>query len=91
MDSLVPYLLQHFLLTGDEAYHLCNMMYSPGEKAQMLIGFLKRKGDESLQRVLCCLNLAHEHMGHKTVADRLKQVMQANGVECADFCSDCRR
>ena len=92
MDTLLPYLLQHSLLTRDEEYHLRNIIYSFSEKAQMLLSYLKSKGDDSLQRLLCCLNLAHEHLGHKIVADRLKQVMQANGVRCTDFCSaNCQR
>ena len=39
-------------------------------------------------KVLCCLNLAHEHMGHKDIAEKLRQTMQANGIGCDDFYSD---
>ena len=54
------------------------------------MSYLKHKGPESLQKFLCCLNLAHEHMGHKGIADKLKRAMQANGIYCDDFCcSEC--
>ena len=89
MDTLLPYLQQHFLVTRDEEEHLSSMMHSSREKARMLLSYLKSKGDDSLQKVLCCLNLAHEHIGHKTVADRLKQVMESIGLKCAGFCSNC--
>jgi len=65
-------------------------MYSPGQKAQILISYLKQKGVESLQKLLCSLNLAHEHNGHKGIADKLKQKMRSNGFDCNNFCShDC--
>ena len=88
MDALLPYLQQHHLVTRNEEHHLSSKNHSFIEKAQMLLGYLKTKGDESLQRILCCLNLAHEHIGHKGVADKLKQVLKANNIKCADFCSD---
>ena len=36
----------------------------------MLLGYLKHKGDESLQMFLCSLNLEREHKGHKDLASR---------------------
>ena len=91
MDTLLPYLLSHHLLTSDEEYHLKHTIYSPNEKAQMLSSYLERKGSGSLQQFLCCLNSAHEHTGHKEVADKLKQTMQISGIVCDDFCSDCKQ
>ena len=88
MVTLLPYLLQHHLVTRNEEHHLSILLHSPSEKAQLLLGYLKTKGDERLQRVLCCLNLAHDHIGHKEVADKLKQIMKDHNIRCADFCSD---
>ena len=91
MESLLPFLQQHQLLTRDEIHHLSSMLYSSSEKAQKLLGYLKTKGGDSLQRVLCCLKLAHEHTGHKEVADKLKQLMQDCSIKCTDFCTNCRQ
>ena len=91
MDTLLPYLQAHQLVTRDEEHHLSSMMHSSSKKGQMLLGYLKTKGHESLQRILCCLNSAHEHIGHKGVADKLKQIMEAENIKCADFCSDHRK
>ena len=89
METLLPYLQQHHLATRDEEYYLTTMLYSSVKKSQMLLGYLKHKGRESLQKFLCSLNLAHEHIAHKGIADKLKKAMQANGISCDDFCSDC--
>ena len=88
VNDLLPYLLQHQLLNRNEEEHLVQFIHTSIEKAQMLLGYLKRKGADSLQKFLCCLNLAHEHTGHKEVADKLKQLMEANGINCTNFCSD---
>ena len=88
MDTLLPYLQKHLLVTRDEEYCLSSIMYCSSKKAQMLLGYLKTKKDGSLQLILCCLNSAHEHIGHKEVADTLKQIMEAKNIKCADFCSD---
>ena len=88
--TLLPYLIQHHLVTHDEEYHLSGMVYSPVEKSQLLLGYLRQKGPGSLQMFLCCLNLVHEHRGHKDIAEKLKQRMQANGIDCNDFCDYCR-
>ena len=88
MATLLPYLLQHHLVTRDEEHHLSGMLYSSVVKSQMLLSYLRCKGCGSLQKFLCCLNLAHEHMGHKDIAEKLRQTMQANGIGCNDFCSD---
>ena len=92
MDDLLPFLQKHCLLTSDEEFHLGHIMHSSGKKAQMLISYLKKKGDGSLQKFLCCLNSAHKHSGHKGIADKLKQIMQSKGLNCNNFCSpDCEQ
>ena len=89
IETLLPYLQQHLLVTRHEEHHLTSNMYSPDEKSQMLLGYLKHKGCESLQKFLCSLNLAHDHIGHEGIADKLKKAMQASGIDCDDLCSDC--
>ena len=88
IDVLLPYLQKHHLLTGEEEHHLSNRMYSSVERAQLLLNYLKQKGDRSLQKFLCSLNLANEHVGHKWIADKLDQTMRANGINCNKFCSE---
>ena len=88
MESLVPFLQKHDLVTSDEEYHLLNIIYSPTGRAQMLLGYLKHKGDGCLQKFLCCLKSADEHMGHKELAEKLKRIMQSSDIDCDNFCSD---
>ena len=92
MESLLLHLLQHHLITSDEEYHLSSKIYSPQEKSQKLVRYLKSKGPESLQKFLCSLNLAHDHKQIadklKQIADKLKQKMQDSGTDCDDFCSE---
>ena len=91
MDSLLPFLQQHQLVTRIEIHHLSCMLYSSSEKAQKLLSYLKTKGADTLQRVLCCLNMENEHTGHRVVADKLKQLMQDCSIKYTDFCSNCRQ
>ena len=92
MEILLPYLQSHHLVTQDDQYHLSSAMYSPHKKSQMLLNCLKHNGNHNLHKFLCCLNLAHEHSGHKGIADKLKQKLKVNDVDCHDVCSDdCRK
>ena len=88
LEALLPYLQHHHLLTDNEESYLSNMLYSSTERAQMLLSYLKHKGDGSLQMFLCSLNLEYEHKGHKELAEKLKRYMQTTGIYCTDFCSD---
>ena len=88
LEALLPYLQQHHLLTDNEQSYLSNTLYSSTDRAQMLLRYLKHKGDGSLQMFLCSLNLEHEHKGHKDLAKKLKGHMQTTGIHCTDFCSD---
>ena len=54
----------------------------------MLLSYLMNEGDGSLQMFLSGLNSAHEHKGHKELADKLKRHIQTTGIYCTDFCSD---
>ena len=92
MATLLPYLQQHQLLTRDQEHYLSSEAHSEGNKALNLLSYLKFKGTGSLQKFLCSLNLACEHKGHKEIADKLKQEMQENDINCDDFCSPkCKR
>ena len=88
MVSLLSFLQQHHLVTSDEEHHLITEVHSGVKKAQLLLSYLKRKGDDSLQKILCCLNLADEHSGHKQIAVKLKKLMEDNNIKCADFCAE---
>ena len=88
MNTLLPYLQEHRLVTLDEEHHLSGTMHSSVVKSQLLLSYLKHKGCGGLQKFLCCLNLAHEHTGHEDIAEKLKEAMQTNGIDCNDFCSD---
>ena len=91
MEVLLPFLQQHQLVTTDEESYLSNMLYSSRQKARWLLSYIKHKGDGTLQLLLCSLHLAHEHKGHKELADKLKRHMRTTGISCTEFCSDdCR-
>ena len=68
-------------------------MHTSNENALKLVRILKRKGSGTLQKLLCCLNLACEHTGHKEIAEKLKQEMEAKGIDFDDYCSyyDCKQ
>ena len=90
---MLPSLLKHELLTSDEENDISNKLRTSNENAQKLVRILRRKGSETLQKLLCCLNLACEHTGHKEIAEKLKQEMEAKGIiDCDKFCSyyDCK-
>ena len=89
MDNLLPYLLLHNLVNCDEEHDLSSILHSSAKKSKMLLEYLKDKEQGSLQKFLCSLNSAHDHTGHKGIADKLKQTMQANGIDCDNFCLDC--
>ena len=81
-DSLSPYLLQYNLISPDEHHNLTNQLYPPGKRADFLLSYLRRKGIGVLQKFLKCLYLADDHLGHKDIADKLKEQMQLNGINC---------
>ena len=91
---MLPYLLKHELLTSDEENDISNKLRTSNENAQKLVRILRRKGSETLQKLLCCLNLACEHTGHKEIAEKLKQEMEAKDIiDFDDYCSyyDCKQ
>lgn len=93
IDTLLPYLLKHELLTSDEESDISNKFHTTTDNALKLVRILRRKGSGTLQKLLCCLNLACEHTGHKEIAEKLKQEMEAKGItDCDKFCSyyDCK-
>ena len=80
LGALVPYLQKRQLLTNEEESYLSNMLYSSNTRAQMLLRYLKHKGDGSLLMFSCSLNLAQEHKGHKELAEKLKRQTQITGI-----------
>ena len=97
VDTLLPHLYFHQLINCDQNFHLGHMRHSTAIKALMLLLLLyyklnrgccaKEKQNEYLQKFVCCLNLAHEHKGHKEIADKLKHTMLTYGIGCDSFCS----
>jgi len=76
VDALFCYLSSHHLLTNHEASICQSSLYSPSQKAQNLLTFLRSKGSDVLQKLLCCLNKASAHSGHKDVATKLKEAIK---------------
>jgi len=94
VNNLFPLLLTHGLLTTKETNDILNHNDSSEvSRGSRLLGILKTKGSESIQQLLCTLNLEKEHAGHKSIADELKKEAKANNLDCEDFCpnSDCKK
>ena len=90
LNELMPFLQKHRLLTNDENYRLTNPTTAPGEAAQLLLCILKSKGDGTLQKFLCSLNSARQHLGHEDIATELSELMNRyhQGLQM-QFCPLC--
>lgn len=98
VDTLLPHLYFHQLVNHDQKFHLGHIRYSTTKKALLLLLLLycklnredpakQMKQDEYLQKFICCLNLTHQHKGHKEIADKLKHTIHTYNIGCDDFCS----
>ena len=63
------------------------------DKNLLLLSCLDEKGMdlERLKLLLCSLNSAEEHLGHKDVAQKLQQLMMDNNFQYDNFCSVCNK
>ena len=64
MESLLPYLNKHHLLTDGENSELLNLVISERCRVLKLIEFMKGKGPEGFQSFLTALAEEPEHRGH---------------------------
>ena len=71
LDTLLPHLLQHQLLTDDEVYEFKSEITPPSQRAQELFKCLKAKGDEVILKLLCSLSKETTHAGHKDIVAKL--------------------
>ena len=66
LDTLVPHLHAHSLLTEIESYHLTdNPSLSPQERKMKLAGFMVAKGTTGLSKFLTALAEERQHVGHR--------------------------
>ena len=77
LNQLMPFLQKHGLVTSDESYHLTSTSIAPGEAAQQFLRILKSKGDGMIQKFLCSLNSEKQHLGHKDIATKLTELINA--------------
>ena len=93
VDSLLPYLKQHGLVTNSEAAHLLLQTQSLASLQinQLLLDCLAEKEIECLNLLLCSLNSEDQHLGHTDVAKELKQLMKTNDIEYEDICPVCNK
>lgn len=90
VDALLPQLMKHQLLTHDQAY-LCHYQSTPpNQKSQELLKYLRHKGDEVVQKLLCCLNKETAHLGHMDVTTALKKAMELHKLDIKPTCSLCK-
>ena len=88
--ALLPYLLAHHMLTDDETY-VCTSSIPPTQQTRELLQFLKQKGSKTLQKLLCCLTKETTHLGHKTVAAKLRAAMEMFDFNGKLFCPVCKK
>ena len=89
LDTLLPYLLKHQMLTDDEVYVCQSQVTPPSRRAQELLKYLKHKGDKADLKLLCCLYKETTHIGHKDVAVKLMNVIKYHGVDNKLICPTC--
>lgn len=89
VETLVPLLLSHQLLTNDEAYVCLLELTPPTQRAQKLLQYLRSKGKGVLRMLLCCLKKETTHLGHKDVADKLIQSIRCHGIDSDLICPIC--
>ena len=78
-ESLLPYLLQHSLLTNTEMYHFTNTNKSPSESNTYLIEILENKDFDSAQEFYRCLQMETEHTGHSQIVEHLRNAAKLQG------------
>jgi len=90
LEALVPRLMAHDMLTDAEVYICQSKFIPPSQKAQDLLKYLRHKGDEVLQKLLCCLNEEKSHPGHKNVATKLIEAMKFYKFDSEMDCLTCK-
>ena len=90
VDALLPQLMKHQLLTHDQAY-LCHYQPTPpNQKSLELLKYLRHKGDEVIQKLLCCLDKETTHLGHMDIITTLKKAMELHELDTNLTCSLCK-
>ena len=89
MESLIPHLFTHQMLTDSEAYVCQYQSTPPSQRAQELLKYLRHKGSGVLQKLLCCLKKDAEHSGHKDVAAKLIEAIEIYKFDNELTCPDC--
>lgn len=82
--------MAHDMLTDAEVYICQSKFIPPSQKAQDLLKYLRHKGDEVLQKLLCCLNEEKSHPGHKNVATKLIEAMKFYKFDSEMDCLTCK-
>ena len=65
LDSLLPYMNRHNLLTSSEKYYLSIESYSPVKKINFLLRYLESKGDIAVKKFIQAIKEEPSHLGHK--------------------------
>ena len=91
VEALLPYLLAHHMLTRDETYILHSSSIPPTKQNRELLQFLKQKGSETLQKLLCCLTKETTHWGHRAVAAKLRATMEMFEFSGKLVCPVCKK
>jgi len=74
IDTIVPHLLSHHLLTRKDHQFLLSKSHTDDEKVQYLLYKLPRKADGWFERFLECLHESEEGTGHKDITKKLEAV-----------------
>lgn len=89
LTYLSPYLSTHGLFDNYTALHVLGNIEDRQEKVAKAFLTLKQKGEETPQKLLCCLTKEMEHPGHETIAKELIGMMQTYKLQL--YCPTCKK
>ena len=89
LTYLSTYLNAHGLLGLPTAINVLGSMEDRQEKVSKAFLTLKQKGEETPQKLLCCLFKEKNHSGHECIAKKLKGAMQTYNLQ--PYCPVCKK
>ena len=74
LNTLVPVLNRHHVLTQEQSSDLLRSMISHQERKRQLVEFMSTKGEEGYRLFLQALREEREHLGHRQLYKQLPQL-----------------
>ena len=90
LDALMPFLLEHKLLTDAELKESILCILSTVQKTENILQCFRNKGHGMLQKFLCCLNQESTHLKHADIATELRDKMKDYDFVYQEICLECK-